>query len=56
MPNNHDDDEAPTNNDIGTRTMPNDPTWPPRAQLELNRLANHGIGPTIYQGRTRSET
>ena len=56
MPNNHDDDEAPTNNDIGTRTMPNDPTLPPRAQRELNRLANHGIGPTIYQGRTQSET
>ena len=25
-------------------------------QRELNRLANDGIGPTIYQGRTRSET
>ena len=36
--------------------MPNDPTLPPRAQRELNRLANDGIGPTIYQGQTRSET
>ena len=56
IPNNQEDDEAPTNNDTGTRTMPNDPTLPPRAQRELNRLANDGIGPTIYQGRTRSET
>ena len=56
MPNNHNDDEAPTNNDNGTPTIPNDPTLPPRAQQELNRLANHGIGPTIYQGRTRSKT
>ena len=51
MPNNHDDNEAPTNSDNGTPTMPNDPMLPPRAQRELNRLANHGIGPTIYQGR-----
>ena len=36
--------------------MPNDPTLPPRAQRELNRLANDGIGPTIYQGWTRSKT
>ena len=58
IPNNHDDDEASalTNNDTGTPTMPNDPTLPPRAQRELNRLSNDGIGPTIYQGRTRSET
>ena len=38
IPNNQEDDEAPTNNDTGTRTMPNDPTLPPRAQRELNRL------------------
>ena len=56
MPNNQNDDETPTNNDNGTQTMPNDPTLPPRAQRELNRLTNHGIGPTIYPGWTRSET
>ena len=55
-PNNQEDDERPTNNDTGTRTIPNDPMLPPRAQQELNRLANDGIGPTIYQGWTRSET
>ena len=56
IPNHQEDDEVPTNNDTGMRTMPNDPTLPPRAQRELNRLVNEGIGPTIYQGRTRSET
>ena len=55
-PNNQEDDEWPTNNDTGTRTIPNDPMLPPRVQRELNRLANDGIGPTIYQGWTRSET
>ena len=55
-PNNQEDDEGPTNNDIGTRTIPNDPMLPPWAQRELNQLANDGIGPTIYQGWTRSET
>ena len=48
--------DPPTNNDTGTPTIPNDPALPPRAQRELNRLANDGIGPTIYQGRTRSES
>ena len=33
-----------------------DPTLPPRARWELKRLANDGVGPTIYQGRTRSQT
>ena len=50
------DADPPTNNDTGTPTIPNDPTLPPRAQRELNRLANDGIGSTIYQGRTRSES
>ena len=36
--------------------MPTDPTLPPRAQRELKRLATDGVGPTIYQGRTRSQT
>ena len=54
--NNQEDDEPPTNNVTGTPTKPNDPMLPPRAQRELNRLANDGIGPTIYQGRTRSES
>ena len=37
-------------NDIGTPTVPNDPTLSPRVRRELNRLANDGIGPTIYHG------
>ena len=44
------------NNDIGTPTIPNDQTLPPRVRRELNRLANDGVGPTIYHGRTRSQT
>ena len=55
-PNNQENDERTTSNDTGTPTIPNDPMLPPRAQRELNRLANDGIGPTVYQGRTRSET
>ena len=51
-----DQDQVAANNNIGTPTVPNDPTLPPRARLELNRLANDGVGPTIYQGRTRSQT
>ena len=54
--NNQEDDEPPSNNDTGTPTIPNNPMLPPRAQRELNRLANDGIGPTIYQGQTRSES
>ena len=53
MPNNQDGHPI---NDIGTPTVPNDPTLPPRVRRELNRLANDGIGPTIYHGRTRSQT
>ena len=58
MPNNVDEDQEQTgsNNDVGTPTIANDPTLPPRARRELNRLATDGIGPTIYQGRTRSQT
>ena len=54
--NSQEDDDPPTNNNTGTPTIPNDPMLPPRAQRELNRLANDGSGPTIYQGRTRSES
>ena len=56
MPNNRDDDQVASNNDMGTPTISNDPTLPPRARRELNRLATDGVGPTIYQGRTRSQT
>ena len=56
IPNNHDEDHVAGNSDMGTPTVPNDPTLPPRARRELNRLANDGVGPTIYQGRTRSQT
>ena len=56
MPNNRDKDQVASNNDMGTPTIPNDPTLPPRARRELNRLATDGVGPTIYQGRTRSQT
>ena len=56
MPNDHDDEEVPVNNNNGIPMAPNDPTLPPRVRRELNRLANDGVGPTIYQGRTRSQT
>ena len=56
MPSNDDQDQTGSNNDMGTPTIVNDPTLPPRARRELNRLATDGIGPTIYQGRTRSQT
>ena len=49
MPNNQDGHPI---NDIGTPTVPNDPMLPPRVRRELNQLANDGIGPTIYHGRT----
>ena len=54
MPNNQDGD--PINNDIGTPTVHNDPTLPPRVRRELNQLANDCVGPTIYHGSTRSQT
>ena len=40
MPNNQDGHLI---NDIGTPTVPNDPTLPPRVRRELNRLANDGV-------------
>ena len=49
-------EQTPANDDNGTPTVPNDPTLPPRAQRELKPLANDGVGPTIYQRRTRSQT
>ena len=42
--------------DGGEPVALDDPTLPPRARRELKRLANDGVGPTIYQGRTRSQT
>ena len=56
MPNDNDDDEVPVDNNSGIPTAPNDPTLPPQVRRELSRLANDGVGPTIYQGRTRSQT
>ena len=53
IPNNHEDHHE---GDNGTPLMPTDPTLPPRAQRESKRLATDRIGPTIYQGRTRSQT
>ena len=55
-PNDHEAPELSTEVDNGTPLMPSDPTLPPRAQRELKRLASDGVGPTIYQGRTRSQT
>ena len=49
-------DDVQINNDNGIPTNPNDPTLPPRVRRSLNQLANDGVGPTIYQGRTRSQT
>ena len=49
-------DEVQIDNNNGIRTNPNNPTLPPWVQRALNRLANDGVGPTIYQGRTRSQT
>ena len=54
--NGNDDDEVPIDNNNRIPTNPNDPTLPPRVRRELNRLANDGVGPTTYQGRTRSQT
>ena len=53
LPDNH---SVPNNEYNRTPMMPNDPTLPPRAQREIKRLANDGVGPTIYHGRTRSQT
>ena len=54
MPNHQDGD--PINDDMGTPTVPNDTTLPTRVCRELNRLANDGVGPTKYYGRTRGQT
>ena len=63
QPTNNEEEQAPDHqdgngitNDIGTPTTPNDQTLPPRVRRELHRLANDGVGPTIYHGRTRSQT
>ena len=56
MPNDTDDDEVPGDNNNGIPTTPNDPTLPTRVRRELKRLTNDGVGPAIYQGRTRSQT
>ena len=56
IPNNNEEPQVSNKGDNGTPLMPTDPTLPPRAQRELKRLATDGIGPTIYQGRTRSQT
>ena len=53
---NDQDEVPPNNNDTGTHTALNDPTLPSRARRELNRLANDGVAPTVYHGRTRSQT
>ena len=56
IPTNHNGEEAPINNNNGKPVEINDPALPPRARRELNQLANDSVGPTIYQGRTRSQT
>ena len=55
MPMDHNHEEATMGNH-GEPVALDDPTLPPRARRELKRLANDGVGPTIYQGRTRSQT
>ena len=56
MPINPNGEEAPIENDNGNSVDINDPALLPRAHRELNRLANDGVGPIIYQGRMRSQT
>ena len=69
MPIVHENDEVPAddnngnngdgvqiNNNNGIPTNPNNLMLPPRVRRALNWLANDGVGPTIYQGRTRSQT
>ena len=51
-----DHNETEESMDDGEPVALDDPSLPPRARRELNRLANNGVGPTIYQGRTRSQT
>ena len=52
----HDHNDATIDNHGGRPVVIDDPTLPPRARRELKRLANDGIGPTIYERRTRSQT
>ena len=54
--NSNNGDGVQINNDNGIPTDPNDPTLPPQVCRVLNRLANKGVGPIIYQGQTRSQT
>ena len=51
-----DHNETEKSMDDGEPVALDNPSLPPRAQRELKRLANNGVGPTIYQGRTRSQT
>ena len=55
IPNIHNDKGVSVDNNNGIPTAPNDPMLPPGVRQELNRLANDGVGPTIYQGQTRSQ-
>ena len=52
----HDHNDATIDNHGGRPVVIDDPTLPPRTRRELKQLANDGIGPTIYEGRTRSQT
>ena len=56
MPINSNGEGAPIENSNRNPVDINDPALPPQASRELNRLANDGVGPIIYQGRTRSQT
>ena len=51
-----DHNETEESMDHGEPVALDDPSLPPHAQRELKRLANNNVGPTIYQGRTRSQT
>ena len=55
MPIDHNHKEATMDDHGGVPVAIDDPTLPPRARRELKRLANDGVGPTIYQGWTRSQ-
>ena len=55
-PNDHGHNDETIDNHGGRPVGIDDPTLPPRTRRELKRLANDGIGPTIYEGRTRSQT
>ena len=55
-PNDHGHNDETIDNHGGRPVGIDDPTLPPQTRRELKRLANDGIGPTIYEGRTRSQT